>query len=139
MEGKRKSRFSLFRNDSEYFQDGQDTIELVKCPMGGINCSEHRMLINRNINASRKFLLNKDYPRSIEVLKEAYDKTSELQLPTCTNCANLFRCMVMQSMENIHDDLHKMVNGFFFRKRYQSSYHLAKLALEELKSKQSDQ
>ncbi len=135
MTDKRESRFSLFRNDSEYFQDGVDTIELVRCPMGGINCSEHRMLINKNISASRRYLLNKEYSRSIEALKEAYDKTSELQLPSCTNCARLFRCMVTESLENIHDDLKKMANGFFFRNRYKSSYELSRVVLEEVREK----
>lgn len=133
MENRKKSRFSLFRSDSEYFHEGEDTIELVRCPMGGINCSEHRMLINTKIQASHKFLANKDYSRSIEALKEAYDKTTELQLPTCTNCANLFRCMVKDSLQNIHDDLHKMANGLLYRNKYKSSYNLAQVVLEEFK------
>jgi len=133
MEDKRDSRFSIFRKDNEYFHDGQDSIELVRCPIGGINCTEHRMIINRNILASRKFLLNKDYPRSIEVLKEAYNKTSDLQMASCTNCARLFRCMVTDSLQNIHDDLQKMANGLLFRKRYKSSYDIARIVLAEFK------
>ena len=133
MEDNKDSRFSLFRKDSEYFHDVQDSIELVRCPIGGINCSEHRMVINQNILASRKFILNKDYQRSIEVLKEAYYKTSDLQMASCTNCARLFRCMVTDSLQNIHDDLHKMANGLFFRNRYKASYDLACLVLAEFK------
>jgi hypothetical protein len=133
MKDKREGRFSLSKKESDYFKDGQDKIELVRCSLGGHNCSEHRAVINKNILASRKFLLNKDYVSSIEALKEAYNKTSDLQETSCINCANLFRCMVTQSLENIHEDLHKMATGMFFRKRYQSSYELAKIVLAEFK------
>lgn len=133
MKDKRESRFSLSKEDNDYFNDGEDKIELVNCPRGGHNCSEHRTIINKYLLASRKYHANKDYNRSIEALKVAYNKTTDLQEPTCLNCAVLFRCMVTQSLENIHDDLHKMAKGLFFRKRFESSYQMAKIVLEEFK------
>jgi hypothetical protein len=133
MEEKRKRLFSLLKNDSDYFKNGQNKIELVKCAMGGINCVDHRAVINKNILASRMFLINKDYQRSIEVLKEAYYSTSDLQQTTCINCAKLYRCMVMQTLENIHKELKQMTSGWLFPSRYKSSYELATLVLEEFR------
>jgi hypothetical protein len=133
MNVKKESLFLLSKEDSEYFRDGHNTIELVRCAMGGVNCVNHRAVINKNILASRKFLLNKDYQRSIEVLKEAYYSTSDLQQTSCINCAKLYRCMVMQTLENIHDELKKMTSGWLFPNRYKSSYELASVVLEEFK------
>jgi hypothetical protein len=133
MNGKREPRFSMAKKYNDYFEDGHDKIELVKCAMGGINCVDHRAVINKKILASRKLFLNKDYQRSIEALKEAYYKTSDLQQASCINCARLYRCMVTDALETIHDDLKKMANGWLFPKRYQSSYELASVVLEEFK------
>lgn len=118
---------------NDYFEDGHDKIELVNCSMGGINCADLRVVINKKIIASRNFLLNKDYKRSIEALKEAYYSTSDLQAATCINCARLYRSMIIETLENIHDDLKRMTTGWLFPKRYQTSYELASLVLEELK------
>ena len=133
MKNMSKSRFSLAKEDNDYFNYGENKIELVACPRGGQNCSEHRLIINKYILASRKYHVSKDYNRSIEALKVAYDKTTDLQEPTCLNCALMFRCLVTQSLENIHDDLQQMANGLFFRNRFKSSYQLAKVVLEEFK------
>jgi len=133
MKDKSESRFSLSKEDSDYFNDGENKIELVACPIGGHNCSEHRTIINKYLLATRKHHVNKDYNRSIEAPKVAYNKTTDLQEPTCLNCALMFRCLVTQSLENIHDDLHKMARGMFSLKRFESSYQFAKIVLEEFK------
>jgi hypothetical protein len=41
--------------------------------------------------------------------------------------------MVMQTLENIHDELKKMTSGWLFPNRYKSSYELASVVLEEFK------
>ena len=133
MKDKRESRFSLSEEDSDYFNDAENKIELVNCPRGGHNCSEHRAVINKYLLASRKYHVNKDYNRSIEALKVAYNKTTDLQESSCLNCALMFRGLVTQSLENIHDDLHQMAKGLFFRKRFESSYQFAKVVLEEFR------
>lgn len=135
MKGKRRGLFSLSVEDSEYFNDMQDKFELVSCPSDGINCVEHRLVINKSFLESGKHLNNKDYQRSIEALKSAFYKTTELQETTCLKCAELFRLTITQSLEQIHADLEKMSKSFFYSKRYQSSYELACLVLEELKQK----
>jgi len=133
MSTKKERVFTLSEKESEYFEDKSNSIELVRCSMGGVNCVNHRAVINKNILASRKFLLNKDYQRSIEILKEAYYTTSDLQQSTCINCGKLYRCMVMQTLENIHSELKKMTNGWLFPNRYKSSYELASIVLEEFR------
>lgn len=134
MKKRMEKGFSLSENDEDYFKEGEDQIELVRCPRGGASCNDHRVVINKYLLASRNFHLNKDYHRSIEALKVAYSKTTDLQEPTCTNCAALFRCIVTQSLENIHDDLHKMANGLFFGNRFRSSYKFASVVLNEFKA-----
>jgi hypothetical protein len=134
MKNRMEKEFFLSENDKDYLEEGENKIELVRCPRGGVNCSDHRKVINKYLLASRNFHLNKDYNRSIEALKVAYAKATDLQEPTCTNCAVLFRCIVTQSLENIHDDLHKMASGLFFGNRFRSSYKFASVVLNEFKA-----
>lgn len=110
-----------------------EKIELLSCPLDGINCKEHRMVINRDFYESQDYLLNKDYPRSILALKNAFHKTAELQKASCLNCAELFRNTITQSLENIHDDLHLMSTGMFGNNRFHSSLELAGSVLKEMK------
>jgi len=133
MKDKRESRFSLSEEENDYLNYEENKLELVACPIGGHNCTEHRLIINKHLLASRNYHVNKDYNRSIEALKIAYNKTTDLQEPTCLNCALMFRCLVTQSLESIHDDLQKMASGLLFRKRFKSSYQLAKVVLAEFK------
>jgi len=111
-----------------------EKIELLRCPMDGINCREHRRVINRDFYESQDYLLNKDYPRSILALKNAFHKTTELQKTSCLSCAELFRNTITQSLENIHDDLHLMSTGLFGHNRFHSSLKLAGNVLKEMKS-----
>jgi hypothetical protein len=109
-------------------------IELLRCPLDGINCKEHRMVINQEFYASQDYLLNKDYPRSILALKNAFHKTSELEKASCLNCAALFRSTITKSLENIHEDLRFMSTGIFSTKRFNSSLALAGTVLNEMKN-----
>jgi len=136
MKDKRTGLFSLSVKDGEYFEDKQDSIELVSCPLGGKICDEHRAVINKNLLASRKYLRDKDYSKSIESLKLAYNKTTDLNEKSCDKCAELFRSTVTNSMENIHDDLYRMSRSLFFRKRFQESFVLAQNVLKEFKKEQ---
>ncbi|HEX7585413.1 MAG TPA: hypothetical protein VF373_12040 [Prolixibacteraceae bacterium] len=133
MKDKRRGLFSLSVKDSEYFKDKEDKIEFVSCVRLGKDCKEHRSVINKNYHESRKFLLNKDYPRSIEALKNAYYMTSDLQDSACSKCAELFRETITQSLEIIHEDLEKLSGSLFRGKQYQYSYGLATNVLREFK------
>ena len=108
-------------------------IELVSCLRNGSECREHRHFINLHFNDSLTYLQNKEYSRSILALKNAYLKTTELQTSPCVKCADIFRGAIIQSLEGIHKDLHKMTSGFFGTRRFQSSYELASVVLKEFK------
>ena len=133
MKDQRRGIFSISIRDKEYFYNKQEKIELVSCSHNGIDCQGHRSVINKKYVESRKFLFLKDYSRSIEELRGAFYKANELQENSCSNCAELFRSTIIQSLEGIHDDLNKMSNGWLRPKRYQSSFEMAQIVLEEFK------
>lgn len=135
MKDKRRGLFSLSVKDSKYFNDNEDKIELVACSQLGKDCTEHRLIINENFLASHKFRLNKDYSSSIEALKSAFYKATELQESSCSKCAELFCSTITESLEDIHQDLQKMSSGLILKKRYEPSFKLASLALEEFRKK----
>jgi len=112
----------------------KDKIVLLSCPVEGNECKEHRMIINRDFYDSQIFFLNKDYSRSILALKNAFQKTSELQKTSCHSCAEMFRNTITQSLENIHSDLNYMTTGMFSNHRFHSSLKLAGSVLKEIKS-----
>lgn len=135
MEGKKTGLFQICKKDSKYFNDRNLFIELESCPLEGKNCKEHRAFINRNMRISLNHVLNKEYAQSIEELKSAYYKTTELNQPTCIQCAELFRATITRSMEHIQEDLHKMSTGFFKAKRFNSSLEHVNSVLKDFKTK----
>ena len=109
-------------------------IELVSCPRNGVKCKNHLAAINEDYSESSIYHQNREYQKSIEALNNAFTKTFELKEDTCTKCANMFRSTIIQSLEDIHLELHSMSKGLFKTKRYQSSYILAGNVLNNLKS-----
>jgi hypothetical protein len=112
-----------------------EKIVLVSCPREGNECKEHRFIINRDFYESQNYFLNKDYPKSILALKTAFQRTTELQETSCSNCAEMFRNTITQSMELLYNDLHYMSKGFFGKRRFHYSLQLADLTLKEMKRK----
>ncbi len=130
----KKGIFSISAKDNEYFNDKQDKIELVECKFGGHNCKDHLSEINKNFLDSGNYQRSKDYQRSIEALKNAYNLTFELQESSCIRCAELFRSTIIQSMENMSNELHRMSTGLFKTKRFESSYIMATNTLKDFKN-----
>jgi hypothetical protein len=122
MKAKMSETFSFPVTDSEHFKDTQDTIELVSCPLKEMMCKFHLSAVNKSFLESELYRREKDYHRSIETLKSAFNITTELMEHPCTKCAQLFRSTIIESLENIHGELEKMSKGIFGNKRYQSSY-----------------
>jgi hypothetical protein len=125
--------FSISKRDSRYFNDKEEFIELVSCPIEGTICQNHRAQINKSMIESRRYLLDKDYPQSIKELKIAFNNTADLDQSSCLQCAKLFRSTITKSMEVIHKDLHQMSTGIFGVKRYKPSFELASNVLKEFK------
>lgn len=120
------------------FEDSENKIELVSCQNGGKNCQQHLDLINEKFSVSGYYIRNKEYLKSIEELKVAFDATNELSGPTCEKCAALFRETITKSLENIQIDLFRMMRSRFRYRRYQTPYEHATKTLKELKSRVPD-
>lgn len=133
MKENRRGSVSFSKNDKDYFREEENKIELLGCQRGGTNCVDHRAEINKNFQDSHAFHREKDYRRSIEALQNAFHKTSELEEHSCLRCAEFFRSTITDSLENIHDDLHRISTGLFKKKRFQSSYVMAQNVLNEFK------
>jgi hypothetical protein len=112
----------------------QEKIELVNCPLKEIMCETHLTTIYTSFLESEQFRVEKNFDQSIETLRSAFFKTSELLNHPCTRCANHYRSNIIESLESIHGELEKMVKGIFAIKRYQSSYLKADKILKELES-----
>jgi hypothetical protein len=134
MKAKWKGLFSLSINESDYFNHKQCKFELVGgCPRDRSTCIKHLSVLNKSFALSQCHHLNKDYPRSIESLKYAYDITDDFQESSCENCVTLFRSTIIQSLEYIHEDLQKMSSGFIRTKQYIQSFVLASQVLEDFR------
>ena len=113
-------------------------IELVSCPRKGKNCHKHLSVINTRFNESLAYQSEKNYRRSVELLKSAFDETMHLQEPTCVRCAALYRSTIIESLEETRKDLRKMSNGFFRSGRFKGSYIMADNVLQDLKEKSEE-
>lgn len=126
--------FSLSAVDSEYFNDSQDKIQLVSCPRKEMICKEHLAIVNKCYVESEQYRRDKEYDRTIDTLKSAFYKTTELIDQPCSKCAVLFRSTITESMENIHVELERISSGLFGKKRLHSSYIMAANVLKEFEN-----
>lgn len=120
------------------FEDNETKIELVSCLNGGRHCQNHLDLINEKFAFSNYYVRNKEYYKSIEELKIAFEATNELSGSSCEKCAEFFRETITKSLENIQVDLSKMMQSRFRYRRYQTPYEHATETLKELESKVHD-
>jgi hypothetical protein len=128
-----KRLFTLFESNTDSLNDNKK-IELVDCSNGATYCKEHLVFINKRYEESEQFRRDKNYELSIEKLKNAFDKTIELDNHQCAKCAILFRSTINDSLTNIHGELGKMTTGFFANKQYQANYLLSEKILMEFKN-----
>jgi len=135
MKNKWRSQFSISEIESAYFKDNQDKFELVSCPGSGTDCKKTLSSINASFLAFERYWRDKDYTRAIEELKIAYVTTNEITETSCAGCKELLRSTIMESLENIREDLEKMNKGFYQKKRYKTSYELATEVLDEFRKK----
>lgn len=131
---KKKSNLLLSKPDAKYFNKNQNKFELAVCPYEGVDCKETIDFINEKFDISYWCRLNKDFNNSIEALKGAYVISTELKHSTCAKCAVVFRATITRSLENIHDELHKMSTGILRTNRYQKSYEMAGSLLKKFEN-----
>ena len=131
----RGRHFPLSERDALH-KRSQDKIELLVCQSGGNNCKDQLSLINECYFEANNYHFEKDYLNSIELLKSAFFKTSDLKEASCVKCAKLFRSTITQSLENINSELQNLTTGLFRKKRYQGSYKVSCDVLKDLKKVQ---
>jgi len=134
MIAKLRELFSFLVTNTQHDSERQFNIELVNCPLKEMMCQGHHSSINKSFIESETYRKEKDFNNSIETLKSAFDRTTELMQHPCTSCAQHFRSTIAESMENIHDELGKMSKGLFGRKRYKSSFKKAENVLREFEN-----
>lgn len=135
MIAKFRDLFSFPVTNSKHKNDGHYNFELVNCPLKEMICEAHHSSINKSFQESEKYLKERDYNSSIETLKSAFDRTVQLMEHPCTYCAHHFRSSIVESLENIHDELRKKSNNFFTKKYVKQSYIIADNTLKEFESK----
>ncbi len=126
--------FSFYVKSPEQKTNRDHNIELVSCPLREMICNTHLSAINDSLIKSENYRKKEDYNKSVETLKNAFLKSTELMNRPCSSCAQHFRTKIYESLENINDELEKKSKGFFSRKKIKSSYKKAKSALNEFES-----
>lgn len=134
MKAYRNNLDSLSETDSKYNNEKQDKIHIESCPLKVLKCKEYLSVINKNYIQSEIFRVEKDYQRSIDALKSAFYKTTDLNELTCLRCAEFFRSTIIDSIKNIHIELENLTTGIFSNKHYKSNYILAEKVLMELEN-----
>jgi hypothetical protein len=129
-----KKLFSFSVTETEKIIEIKEKIELVSCPLKEMMCKFHLSVVNMSYLKSEQYRIEKDYNKSIDTLKSAFYKTCELMDHPCTRCAQLYRSNIVESLENIHNELEMMSTGIFGNKRYHSSYVKADSVLKEFEN-----
>jgi hypothetical protein len=123
---------------SNDFNNNNDTIELVRCPLKERLCDNQLKIINEKMGLAQTHWINKDFAKAIEELRVAFYATNELSTTSCVQCVALFRATIIKTLEALHEDLRQITTGFFKAKRHQNGYKLATSILDELRSVMSD-
>ncbi len=129
-----KRLFSSFEIEDDQFNVKQKKIELVSCPLREMMCKFHLSAVNKSYLESEQYRKQKDFHRSIEMVKTAFNKTLELMEHPCTRCIKHYHSNIIDSLEKIHGELEEISTGIFGNKRYQSSYLQSIKVLKEFES-----
>lgn len=121
------------KKNAHFKNEKKKKFELVSCPLNGLYCKNIVAAMNKDYVESEAAHLNKEYDKSLDALKNAYNKTMELPESPCSSCASNFRSAINDSVENIHSELKSMSKGLFSTNRYQSSCEKAEQVLNEFK------
>ena len=111
--------FSLSLTDTEYFENKKEKFELESCPLNQKYCKKILPSLNKSYLESDLYYINKEYHKSIELLKNARNQTVELREPSCANCGEFFRSTIDQSLMKIQKEQRRMSRGLFRFKGFQ--------------------
>ena len=132
-----KESFLFSKSEPPYSKSNYNKIEVLNCPMKSVMCKGHLFEVNRCYLDSEQYHKEKNFEQSIETLRSAFFKTTELKDHPCTSCALFFRSVITESMRNIYNELGQMSKGIFGTKRYQINYLSAEMALKEFENVKS--
>jgi hypothetical protein len=121
------------QGDAELNNNQINKFELVNCPQDCTNCKLFLFEINRLFHESEQYQVAKEYQFSVISLKKAFEKTFQLISPVEQQCADLFRFTIIESLENIHQELKRMTKGFFRSGRYKRSLMMSEETLKEFR------
>jgi hypothetical protein len=119
---KGKNVYSNSKENRKLIVDNRSKIELLSCQLETQKCKEHLSFINSSYYNAGNFHLEKDYLNSIESLKSAFIKASELKETSCSKCAEFFQLTITHSLENLNEELQKITTGLLRKKRYKKCY-----------------
>ena len=128
-----KNLLSLSVKDTEHFKN-KEKFELVSCPIHEKYCKELRPDLNNKYIDFEQHYINKDYQKSVDVLKSAYNRTFELKEPYCANCAEFFRSEINQSILKVQKEQRKKSRSLFGHRYYQLATLNLDSALKEIKT-----
>lgn len=126
----------LITRDDDYFKNNEESIKLEHCADKGEKCRVQMVIMNENLLLARKMIENKEFTRSVEVIRKAFESTYMLKEKQCQGCAELFRNFIAQSLNQLVDDLEQLTTGFLASKKYVSDLENARKLLQEFRKQQ---
>lgn len=134
MKANMRKLFSMSGIDAEHIEVRQEKAELVNCPLREMMCNAHLSVINKSYFEAEKQRKEKNYSSSIDNLKSAFYKTSELINHPCARCVHNYRSIIIDSLENINEELDRTTSGIFGNKRLLPTFLKSSELLEEFKN-----
>ena len=122
MDVKKRNHFPYYDERRDSIISKQDKFELVSCSVKEGHCKKILPEINDLYAESELARINKEYLKSAELLKNAYNKTLGLKESLCTKCVELFQSSITETLETMQEEVHQMSLGYFHKKRYENVY-----------------
>jgi len=113
-------------------------IVLEHCPNGGHRCQSSLKKMNDLLLNANDAIAAKDLRNAMKYQSEAFKETFQITHEKCVPCADLFREIIISSLETQIHDLTKLTTGFLRKKGYQSTLERAKKLHWELKTQMMD-
>ena len=108
--------------------------DLLNCPIAEMMCEFHLSVVDTNILESEKLKEEKNYIKSIEKLKSAFAKSTELNNHPCSRCTQSYQMIIIDMLENTQKELSDLTSGIFGNKKHKKTLLYAEDVLRELKS-----
>ena len=108
--------------------------DLLNCPIAEMMCKFHLSIVDTNIIESEKLREEKNYLKSIEKLRSAFTKSTELNNHPCSRCTQSYQMIIIDMLENTQNELSDLSSGIFGNKKHKKTAQYAGEVLQEIKS-----